>query len=101
MLSYYEAVKMIVCMLGYEQDALEEGYPKGYMNVANKLGIILYPNIEDRAINFDEYATILYKAIDVPLKVKISFGSEDSYTVMDGKDAELQTIRSKYLSSID
>ena len=96
-ITYYEAVKMIVCMLGYEKDAEIEGYPKGYMNTANKLGIILYPKIEDRVVTLKEFSEILYKALDVPLKVKNGYGEEETYVICDGTDNPLETIRTKYL----
>ncbi len=39
-ITYEQAIKMIVCSLGFGDDAINQGgYPNGYINVANKLGI--------------------------------------------------------------
>lgn len=92
-ITYYEAVKTIVTMLGYEPLAQQKGgYPHGYLKVGNEIGIILYPGAENRVINKDEIAKILLKALDVPLMEQISFGENQEYKISE------QTIKNKYLT---
>lgn len=98
-ITYYEAVKMIVCMLGYRPVAEEEGYPYGYLKKANELGLILYPNAQDRIINLDDISKILYKAIDTPLMLQTGFGTESQYEIADGVNNKLMTIRNTYLAT--
>lgn len=98
-ITYYEAVKMIVCMLGYRPVAEEEGYPYGYLKKANELGLILYPNAQDRIINLDDIGKILYKAIDTPLMLQTGFGTESQYEIADGVNNKLMTIRNTYLAT--
>ncbi|MBE7020932.1 MAG: hypothetical protein E7411_05840 [Ruminococcaceae bacterium] len=80
LISYYEAVKLTVCMLGYKNEIKTEGYPKGYMKKANELGLILYPDIEDRVITLEEISEILFKALETPVLEQNVFGSEASFT---------------------
>ena len=92
-ITYYEVVKTIVTMLGYEPLALQKGgYPHGYLKVGNEIGIILYPGADDYVINKDDIAKILIKAIDVPLMQQTSFGKTMEYQISE------ETIKSKYLS---
>jgi len=92
-ITYYEVVKTIVTMLGYEPLAQQKGgYPHGYLRVGNELGIILYPGAENRVINKDEIAKILLKALDVPLMEQISFGENQEYKISE------QTIKDRYLT---
>ena len=98
-ITYYEAVKMIVCMLGYKPEAEIKGYPEGYLQTANKIGIILYPGAEDRVINLDDISKILYKAIDTPLMLQTGFGAETQYEIADGVNNKLMTIRNTYLAT--
>lgn len=40
--TYVQILKMLVCILGHEQEAMEQGgYPNGYLAVADELGIAL------------------------------------------------------------
>lgn len=96
-ISFYESVKMIVCMLGYNETAQTDGYPTGYLKTANELGIILYPGAEDRSITLNDLSEMLYKALDVPLMEQISFGKDKEFVICDGIKAELKTVKTKYL----
>lgn len=92
-ITYYEVVKTIVTMLGYEPLALQKGgYPHGYLKVGNEIGIILYPGAEDYVINKDDIAKILIKAIEVPLMQQTSFGESMEYQISE------ETIKSKYIA---
>ena len=93
-ITYYEVVKTIVTMLGYEPLAMQRGgYPHGYLKVGNQIGIILYPGAEDYVINKNEIAKILIKAVDVPLMQQTSFGKTMEYQISE------ETIKSKYLAT--
>ncbi len=94
-ITYSEAVKTIITALGYEPLALQKGgYPQGYLDVANELGIILYPHAEDHNITGQELCDIIHKSLDVPLMKQNGFGAVVSYVVMDGNNGtELQTLR--------
>ncbi len=93
-ITYYEVVKTLVTMLGYEPLAMQRGgYPHGYLKVGNEIGIILYPDAEDFVINKNEIAKILIKAIDVPLMQQTSFGKTMEYQISE------ETIKSKYLAT--
>ena len=93
-ITYYEVVKTLVTMLGYEPLAMQRGgYPHGYLKVGNEIGIILYPGAEDFVINKNEIAKILIKAIDVPLMQQTSFGKTMEYQISE------ETIKSKYLAT--
>ncbi len=93
-ITYYEVVKTLVTMLGYEPLAMQRGgYPHGYLKVGNEMGIILYPGAEDFVINKNEIAKILIKAIDVPLMQQTSFGKTMEYQISE------ETIKSKYLAT--
>lgn len=94
-ITYNEAVKTIITVLGYEPLSLQKGgYPQGYLTVANELGIILYPYAQDHNINGQEMCDIIHKAFDTPLMKQNGFGAVQSYIIMDGKNGvELQTLR--------
>lgn len=62
----FEALKMIVTVLGYEQFAKElGGYPSGYTVQAGKLGLLKGVNAEDNTITRGDVATILYNALSI------------------------------------
>ncbi len=94
-ITYSEAVKTIITVLGYEPLAIQKGgYPQGYLNIANELGLILYPYAQDHNITGQELCDIIHKALDVPLMKQNGFGAIVSYITMDGKNGiELQTLR--------
>ena len=62
-----QAVKMIVCALGYGEEAAElGGYPNGYIKVANKLGITSNMSIDYKKTSTRrEVAELIYNILDV------------------------------------
>lgn len=88
-----QAVKMIVCALGYEPlSEMRGGYPLGYMHIAGTKGIV-------EGIEFDgksnakrgDIAVMLYNSLDIPMLTIKTYndGIERDgveYTVMDGKN---------------
>lgn len=94
-ITFSEALKTIITVLGYEPLALQNGgFPQGYHSVANELGLILYPYADDHNITGQELCDIIHKTLDVPLMKQNGFGAIVSYITMDGKNGtELQTLR--------
>jgi len=91
-ITYYEVVKTIVTMLGYEPLALQRGgYPEGYLKVGNELGIILYPGAKDFVIDKNDIGKILLRATDVPLMLQSSFGENVEYQISE------ETLKNKFL----
>ena len=73
--TYQEALKVIVGMLNYGDEAINSGgYPNGYIAVAKKLGIT--ENIEfnpsDNASRGD-IAVMVYNSLDIPCRVISSY----------------------------
>lgn len=68
--SFEEAVKMLVCALGYEEDAKDNGgWPAGYIAIADKLDLLggLSDKLADTTAGCDRgtVAELLYNALDV------------------------------------
>lgn len=84
--TYEQAVKMVVCMLGYEANALASGgWPNGYMGVGAQLGIT-----KDITVSGAEPATraviaqLFNSSLDVKIQQKtVSPSGEPTYTVTD------------------
>ncbi len=82
-----EAVKMIVCALGYGEMAESRGgYPFGYMMQADKLGVLKDLDLvgTDAALRGD-IGKMLTNALDIPLMVQVSFGAEVTWQIMNGQ----------------
>ena len=66
--------KMIVCALGFENEAIAEGgYPEGFKKIAEKLGLIIYD--EDEPVSRETAAEMIYNALFSELN------KVDGYTV--------------------
>ena len=96
-ITYSEFIKMLICLLGYEPMAeVKGGYPHGYMATATQIGLTEYLNFktDDNALRGD-VAIMTAKALDVPLMMQTSFGSQIEYNIMDGSNGtKLFTLRS-------
>lgn len=71
--SFQDAVKMLVCALGYEEDAKDNGgYPAGYIAIADKLDVLegLTDKLADSTAGCDRgtVAELIYNALDVYLQ---------------------------------
>ncbi len=87
--TYEQAMKMVICALGWGESARRQGrYPIGYAITATYLGLAPskaeLPDYADRG----EIMIMLAKALDVPLSVLSSFGENAQYTVLDGKNGQ-------------
>lgn len=96
-ITYEQAIKMIVCALGYGEDAERKGgYPYGYIMAGTNLGIIPDGVLVTDSADRGEIMIMLSKALDTPLMVMTSFSPKtgNSYTIMDGKNGvEYRTLR--------
>ena len=79
--SFEAAVKMIVCALGYEVDAKDNGgWPAGYVAYADKLGLLdgLEEFLVDTSVGCDRaiVAMLVYNALDVEIQDVIYYNGE-------------------------
>lgn len=100
-ISIQDSVKIIVTALGYKPEAEKEGYPEGYINKAEQIGLtdsdkFIFQNYATR----EEVALLISKSLDIPLMQQTSFGKEAVYTVMNGEDGiPLVTLRRNLTAS--
>ena len=79
-----QAVKLLVCALGYQSQAEEMGgYPDGYLAVGKEIGLMDQYQAEDERISQKDFDLLMDTALDLPTMV-----SEDSESA-----ATLQTLR--------
>lgn len=94
--TYEEAVKMLVCAVGYAEMAKANGgYPFGFMFVAGQRGILEGLDVvaTNDAIRGD-IAVMINNTIDIPLMKQVGFGAHTVFQVMDGKNGNpLLTLR--------
>lgn len=92
---YEEAVKCLVCMLGYNMEAeLRGGFPNGYMQTAASLGMLDGISAQGgEFIGLKDLAALIYNSLDVPyMTVKYSGGqmqyvkSEESTVLSESFD---------------
>ena len=95
--TYEQAIKMIVCAIGYGEEAMQQGgWPNGYIKQANDLGII-----KNIAFNQKEYATrediakIVRNSLDVPFYY---LKSTDNDVTREYSDSCIFDIKSLYLN---
>ena len=84
--TYNEAIKMIVSLLGYELQAKNlGGYPAGYTAVASKLKLLDFKYYNPTApINRGEVVRLICKALDAELMMIESFGTDGNYVLGKG-----------------
>lgn len=95
--TYEQAMKMVICALGWGEIAKRQGrYPIGYAIISTQLG--LSPSKAELSDYADrgDVMIMLAKALDVPLCVISSFGVNTQYTVLDGKNGiEFKSLRTQ------
>ena len=80
-LTFEQAVKMIVCALGYEEMATSKGtYPAGYLTVATDIGLLENCDNSNARINI---FTMCYNALDIPVMEQTGFGTDIKYEIMN------------------
>ena len=89
--SYEEAVKMVMCVLGYEPLAQAKGgYPTGYLIAANQAKVT--NGVGTKATRLD-IAQLVFNALSAPLMEQTSFGSDSEFTILNGKgNTEYKTL---------
>lgn len=97
-----QAIKMLVCTLGYEDDSVRErGYPEGYIKKGDTIN--LYTNVTSYPEAITQHGTfatrnyiaaLVHNALDINLRVQTSWGMGENSKF----DVIEETIRTKYLS---
>ncbi len=79
-LTYPQAVKMLVCALGYDVQAQAlGGYPSGYLAKASQLGIL--DGTSDKGdVNRAQMAKLVANAVEVNVAVRTGFGDDLTFT---------------------
>lgn len=81
--TYNQAVKMLVCALGFEPMASAKGgWPTGYLVVANTYKI--NEGASNTALR-KNIATLVYNALSTPMMDQTSYGANAEYQVLDGR----------------
>lgn len=78
---YEEAVKCLVCMLGYNMEAeLRGGFPNGYMQTAASLGMLDGISAQSgEFIGLKDLAALIYNSLDVPYMTAEYSGGQIQY----------------------
>lgn len=73
--TYAEAVKMLVCCLGYEERAAAVGgWPSGYISIAAEIGVTKNISFQaDAATTRGDLAQLIYNALNTPILYAITF----------------------------
>lgn len=93
-----EAVKPLVDMLGYKYRAnLNGGYPNGYMIAAQELGLFKGIEIKSGYMYGDDFAKLLYNALDVDVLLENGIIKKDGETSSMMESVEGKTLLSENL----
>ncbi len=85
--NYNEAVKMVVCALGYEVYAsYKGGYPTGYVTVANEIDLLDNVSADGEQISREEIYTLLYNALHTDLLLTAGVGDSLNYSTVPGRN---------------
>jgi len=94
-ITYSEAIKGIVCLLGYQAQAENfGGYPLGYLRSAAQLGLLsgIDTSLMDEFIDLENLSRMLYNTFNIPYLKQTVFGdSRQSY--YSGRDVTLLSER--------
>lgn len=84
--TYMEAIKVFVTVLGYAPKAEAQG-PYGFVMTATSLGITEGLNFQpDAYATRADVATMLENAMNVPIMQQTGFGAYEEFQIMDGKN---------------
>lgn len=90
-ITFSQAIKILISVLGYTPDAeLEGGFPIGYLSIANRLHLIDRIINTENSITRGEAALYLYRATDTKCMERTVFGSKEMY------NKKSQTLLEKY-----
>lgn len=89
-----QAVKVVVCALGYEIKAVSSGdYAAGYLTVAAQTGLLRgVSEKNENTLSAFTFAKILYNALDTPMFRQTMYGGTEKYEESD------ETPLTKYLN---
>lgn len=99
-----QAIKMVVCLLGYDKyDADDKPgyktltYPRDYLNAACNRGLINSPFVEDVPATRGFVASLIATALDLPIAKQVGISMDgDIYRLLDGTNGkELVTLRTQ------
>ena len=94
-----EFLKMLVCLLGYKEVA-ERKAPDfvGYIMQASQMGVTnSVPLVTDKPLTRGQAAKLICNSLDIPLMVQTSFGKNNEYMIMNGKNGvAYQSIRTTF-----
>ena len=93
-----EFMKMLVCLLGYKEVAEKNApYPVGYIMQASQIGITnSVPLITDKPLTRGQAAKLICNSLDIPIMLQTSFGKNNEYMIMNGKNGiEFMSIRTE------
>lgn len=85
--TYEQAVKMLIVALGYEpMAAAKGGWPDVYLETAKKYGVTKNVSVVNKESDATRatVAQLVYNALPVPVMEQTEFGTESTYTIMDG-----------------
>lgn len=86
--TYPQAVKMLVCALGYDVHAeAMGGYPSGYLSKASQIGVLDGTKDNGEAISRAMMAKLVANALEVNILVRTGYG--DAYTYEEKENATL------------
>ncbi len=86
--TYPQAVKMLVCALGYDVQAqVMGGYPSGHLSKASQLGVLDGTSDPGTPISRAMMAKLVANALDVNILVRTGYG--DAYTFEEKEGATL------------
>jgi len=93
-ITYMQAIKIIVCALGYDMLAEKQGgYPTGYLTIASQKGITKKLSVRlDEPAKRGGIAQLIFNSLEVDLMRKIEYGQSTRLSSTDG-----ETILSEYL----
>lgn len=101
-ISYQDALKILVCTLGYEELAKQRGdYPIGYVTAAKEIGIINSAFSNTDYISRESAAEIIYNSLFTPLLIRRDIcdenGDRTEFFMADGKNGtQLQTLYKRH-----
>lgn len=93
-----EFIKMIVCLLGYQEVAEQKGgIPHGYIMQATNLGVTKGVSVDlGNYVTRENAVKIICNSLDIPIMVMTSFNLNDAntYTILNGKNGvEFRSLR--------
>lgn len=93
--TYEQAVKMLVCALGYENVAVAYGgWPEGYMAAAREKGLTKKCEMpQTEPATREVVAQLVYNALDIDLMLAVTTGDKINYIVEKGQTILTQKLR--------